>query len=91
VLHPSGSQRFLTCSALPTRYETYHLDMRRLHPECSDSESSDRSLPAYILLREEPEDEEEEDEDEEEEDEEEDGDDRKEDDDDDDTDDGYSE
>jgi hypothetical protein len=57
--------------------------MRRLHPGYSDSESSDRSLPADILLREEPEDEEE--------DEEEDGDDRKEDDNDDDTDDGYSE
>jgi len=35
--------------------------MRRLHPECSDSESSDRSLPSDILLREEPEEEEEED------------------------------
>jgi hypothetical protein len=35
--------------------------MRRLHPECSDSESPDRSLPADIFLREEPEDEEEED------------------------------
>jgi hypothetical protein len=35
--------------------------MRRLHPECSDSESSDRSRPADILLREEPENEEEED------------------------------
>jgi hypothetical protein len=45
-------------------YEAYHLDMRRLHPECSDSESSDRSLPAHIFLREEPEDEEEEDEEE---------------------------
>jgi hypothetical protein len=31
--------------------------MRRLHPKCSDS--SDRSLPADILLREEPEEEEE--------------------------------
>jgi hypothetical protein len=38
--------------------------MRRLHPECPDSASSDRSLPADIFLREEPEDEEEEDEDE---------------------------
>ncbi|MGA8506660.1 MAG: hypothetical protein WB762_13730 [Candidatus Sulfotelmatobacter sp.] len=36
--------------------------MRRLHPQCPDSESSDGSLPADILLREEPEDEEEEDE-----------------------------
>jgi hypothetical protein len=79
-----GSQRFLTCSVLPTRYEAYHLDMRR-HPVWSDSESSDRSLPADMVLREEPEDEEEEDEEEDE---------RKEDDDDDDDDegdDGYSE
>jgi hypothetical protein len=30
--------------------------MRRLHPECSESESSDRSLRADILLREELED-----------------------------------
>jgi hypothetical protein len=78
---PSGSQHFLTSSALPKRYEAYHLDMRRLHPGCSDSESFGRSLPADILLREEPEEEEEE----------EDGYDRKEDDDDDDRDDGYSE
>jgi hypothetical protein len=33
--------------------------MRRLHLECSDSESSDRWLPADILLREVPADEEE--------------------------------
>jgi hypothetical protein len=51
--------------------------MRRLHPERSDSESSDGSLPADILLREEPEEEEEEEEE-----------DRKEDED---ADDGYSE
>jgi hypothetical protein len=38
--------------------------MRRLHSECSDSESSDRSLPADVLLREVPADEEEEDEEE---------------------------
>ena len=38
--------------------------MSRLNPECSDSDSSDRSLPADILLKEEPEDEEEEDEEE---------------------------
>jgi hypothetical protein len=42
------------------------LGMRRINPECLDSERSDRSSPADILLREEPEDEEEEDEDEEE-------------------------
>jgi hypothetical protein len=34
--------------------------MRRLHPECSDSESSDGSLPLDIPLREEPEEQEEE-------------------------------
>jgi hypothetical protein len=76
---PSESQRFLTSSAgtdsrgepdegqnvrLRDSLKAYHLDMRRLHPECSDSESSDRSLPADILLREEPENEEEEDDDE---------------------------
>jgi hypothetical protein len=38
--------------------------MRRLHPECSDSDSSGPSSPADFLLREEPEDEEEEDEEE---------------------------
>jgi hypothetical protein len=48
-------------SVVATSLEAYHLDLRRLHPECSDSESSDRSLPADILLREEPEAEEEED------------------------------
>jgi len=68
-------------SVVATSVEAYHLDMRRLHPECSDSESSDRSLPADILLREEPEDEEEEDDRKEEDDEE----------DDDDGDEGYSE
>jgi hypothetical protein len=39
--------------------------MTRLHPERSDSEFSDCSLPADILLREQPGDEEEEDEEEE--------------------------
>jgi hypothetical protein len=55
--------------------------MSRIHPECSDSESPDRSVAAYVLLRQEPD----------EEDEEEDEGDRKEDDEDEDTDDGYSE
>jgi hypothetical protein len=70
-------------SVVAKRRKAYHLDMRRLHPECSDSESSDRSLslPTDILLREEPEDEEEEDDRKEEDDEE----------DDDDGDEGYSE
>ena len=54
--------------------------MRRLHPECSDSESSERLVAADILLREgfeeeEEDDEEEDDEDEDDEDEDEDGDD----------------
>jgi len=44
------------------RYEAYHLDMRTLHPECSDSDPSAPSLPSDFLLREEPEDEEEDDE-----------------------------
>jgi hypothetical protein len=38
--------------------------MSRLHPECSDSAGPDRSLPADIRVREDPEDEEEEDEEE---------------------------
>ena len=59
--------------------------MSRIHPECSDSDPSDRSVAADVLLRQEPDEEE----DEEEEDE---GDGKeKEDDDDDDTDHGYSE
>jgi hypothetical protein len=67
-------QRFLTSAALPKRNEAYHLEMRRLHPECSDSESYDPSLPASILLREEPEDDEEDDEEEHDDGEDEDGD-----------------
>jgi hypothetical protein len=55
-----------TCHAAPAKakYQAYHLDMSRLYSECSDPESSDRSLPANRFLREEPEDEEEEDEEE---------------------------
>jgi len=57
--------------------------MSRIHPECADSESLDRSVTADVHLRQEPN---------EEEDEEEDENDGKEDDDDgDETDDGYSE
>jgi hypothetical protein len=60
--------------------------MGRIHPECLDSDPSDRSVAADVLLRQEP------DEEEEEEDEEEDeGDGKEDDDDDDDGDDGYSE
>jgi hypothetical protein len=47
--------------------------MRRITPECSESKSSDRSLLADILVREEPEDEEEEDEEEHDDGEDEDG------------------
>jgi hypothetical protein len=61
--------------------------MGRIHPECPDSDPSDRSVTADVLLRQGPG---EEDEEEEEEEEEEEGD-GKEDDDDDDNDDGYSE
>ena len=56
--------------------------MSGIHPECPDSEPSDRSVAADVLLRQEPD---------EEEDEEEDEGDGKEDDDDDKDDDGYSE
>jgi hypothetical protein len=54
--------------------------MSRNHPECPDSDPSDRSVAADVLLRQEPDEDEEEDEG-----------DGKEDDDDDDGDDGYSE
>jgi hypothetical protein len=60
--------------------------MSRIHPQCPDSDTSDRSVTADVLLRQEPAEEEGE-----EEDEEEDEDDGKEDDDDDDNSDGYSE
>ena len=56
--------------------------MSRIQPECPDSDPSDRSVAADVLLRQEPDGEE---------DEEEDEGDGKEDDDDDDKDDGYSE
>jgi hypothetical protein len=56
--------------------------MARIHPTCSDSEPSDRSVATDVLLREEPD---------EEEDEEEDKGNDKEDEDDADEDDGYSE
>jgi len=56
--------------------------MGRIHPDCPDSDPSDRSVAADALLRQEPD---------EEEDEEEDEGDGKDDDEDDDRDDGYSE
>ena len=55
--------------------------MRRIHPECPDSDPSDRLIAADVLLRQEPD----------EEDEEEDEGDGTEDNDDDDNEDGYSE
>ena len=59
--------------------------MSRIHPECPDSDPSDRSVAADVLLRQQP--------DEEEDDEEDEGDGKEDDDDDDDDDkdDGYSE
>jgi hypothetical protein len=59
------------------------LDMSRIYPECHDSYPSDRSVPADVLLRQEPVEEEDEEEDE--------SDDKEDDDDDDKGDDGYSE
>ncbi len=36
-------------------HEAYHyLNMSRIHPECSDSDPSDRSVAADLLFREEP-------------------------------------
>jgi hypothetical protein len=58
------------------------LDMSRIHPECPDSDPSDRSVAADVVLRQEP-DEEDEEEDE--------GDGKEDNDDDDKDDDGYSE
>ena len=57
--------------------------MSRIHPECPDSDSSDRLVAADVFLRQEPDEEEDEEEDE--------GDGKEDDDDDDTTDDGYSE
>jgi hypothetical protein len=59
------------------------LDMSRIHPECPDSDLSDRSVAADVLLRQEPDEEEDEEEDE--------GDGKEDDDGDDKDDDGYSE
>jgi hypothetical protein len=70
------------CTAVPTLPEPtgVPLGMSRNHPECPDSDSSDRSVAADALLRQEPDEEEDEEED-----------DRKKEDEDDDADDGYSE
>ncbi len=57
--------------------------MSRIYPECSDSDPSDRSVAADVLLRKEPDSEEDEEEDE--------GDGKEDDDDDGKNDDGYSE
>ena len=59
------------------------LDMSGIHPECPDSDPSDRSIAADVLLRQEPDEEEDEEEDE--------GDGKEDDDDDGKDDDGYSE
>jgi hypothetical protein len=59
------------------------LGMSRIHPECPDSDPSDRSVAADVLLRQEPDEQEDEEEDE--------GDGKEDDDDDDKDDDGYSE
>jgi hypothetical protein len=64
--------------------EAYHLSMSRIHPECHDSDPSDR-LPADVLLRQEPDQEDDEGEDDD------DGKEKENDDDDGRTDDGYSE
>jgi hypothetical protein len=68
-------------------YRGVPLGMSRIYPECLDSDPSDRSVAANVLLRQAPD---EEDEDQEEEEDEGDGN-GKEDDEDDDNDDGYSE
>ena len=57
--------------------------MGRIHPECLDSDPSDRSVAVDVLLRQEPDEEEDEEEDE--------GDGKQDDDDEDGNDDGYSE
>ena len=59
------------------------MDMSRIYAECLDSDTSDRSVAADVLLRQEPDEEEDEEEDE--------GDGKEDDDDDDEGDDGYSE
>jgi hypothetical protein len=40
--------------------EAYHWSMSRIHPECPDSDTSDRSEAADVRVREEPDDEEDE-------------------------------
>ena len=46
------------------KVQAYHLGMGRIHPECPDSDLSDRSVLADLVLRQEPDDEEDEEEDE---------------------------
>jgi len=87
VLNPAGA---LGMPAFAKGYEAYHFGMSRINPERQTQDPSDRSVPADVVLRQEPD---------EEEDEEEDEDDRKKENDDDDDDedendigdDGYSE
>jgi hypothetical protein len=75
------SVRAAYCRLKVQRLRGVPLDMSRIHPECPDSASADRSVAASVLLRQEPDEEEEEEEE----------DDRKEDDDAEDEDDVYSE
>ena len=75
--------RSMGMPAFAKGYEAYHLDMSRIHQECSDSDPSDRSVAADVRLRQEPDEEEDEEEDE--------GDGKEDDGDDDKDDDGYSE
>ena len=73
--------QFVRCGCQGVR--GVRLDMSRIYPECPDSDPSDRSVAANVLLRQEPDGEEDEEEDE--------GDGKEDDDNDDKDDDGYSE
>ena len=55
-------------ATLPKWCEGVPSDMSRIHPECPDSDPSDRSVAADVLLRQEPAEEEDEEDDEEDED-----------------------
>ena len=45
-------------------HEAYDVEMPRIHPECPDSDLTDRSVAADVVLRQEPEEEEDQEEDE---------------------------
>jgi hypothetical protein len=55
---PFGIENAYFCKG----HEAYHLDMRKIHPECPDSDIYGPSIAVDVLLREEPQEEEEEDE-----------------------------